>query len=672
MQEKLFGIYLGKVLKHLPHGRCKIYIPSAYPEKYADKPDLLPSAQQAAPLFAGSNAGNGVFSYPNIGATVYCLFVNGDANLPIYFASVLGSENAFGQYSIIKKDLKEENGIQIDSTEAVSDKHLVTSGKTHIKWFEAGKLSAIVEDPIRTICSVDYDSWELANDNISADDKYKSKLSNDNVWKIRDNKLSNIDCQLVLDNDGGTFGQLSTSTHRFNIIDDKDERKQQTKKGTLSIDNWNVMSNDGKIKHGTLSTLQTNIDSPELKQQQKSQVKNLYELMVPGVMNSSVKQTTERKIQNLSVSLTDDTKLTGYSNFCFDYKNNYALTGYHKILTSKISDILTANLTANVQNEFKFEEDGMFNLSSMNKQDMLCVGQIADGDSYSNEDSAEWQEPSYTNVSIMKKSVLSSTLSTHEADSAFQTISSSTSINSGECVDSNISNQILMQHDGCIKHNAHSVIVRSSQSNSSTVDGKVASTQQGSSGWLNSIVAWKLINSDGINIKNQHSLDVFTEQDASVEEQLKSKKLANGSPTVDYSWRKEVNAQKSVFNITVDDKISKNQFASNVNTLAGAVEVTIMNIQTGNNCVITFDSQGKMTVFTTDKLDITTANSVTITTPQTTINGVTTINGATTINSTLHVTSQTTIDADAKIGGKSFLGHMHGNGNNGAPTTPPL
>ncbi len=90
--------------------------------------------------------------------------------------------------------MKEENGIELNAVEPVSDKHLITSGKTHIKWFENGKLSAIVEDPIRTICSVDYDSWEFGNDNISADDKYKSKLSNDNVWKIRDNKLSNIDC----------------------------------------------------------------------------------------------------------------------------------------------------------------------------------------------------------------------------------------------------------------------------------------------------------------------------------------------------------------------------------------------------------------------------------------------------------------------------------------------
>lgn len=94
--------------------------------------------------------------------------------------------------------------------------------------------------------------------------------------------------------------------------------------------------------------------------------------------------------------------------------------------------------------------------------------------------------------------------------------------------------------------------------------------------------------------------------------------------------------------------------------------------ETGSKCVITFDSQGKMKVATTDRLDIVTLSAVTITTPMTTINGTTVINGETTINNTLHVTSETTIDADAKIGGKSFLGHRHGSGHDGRPTDPPI
>jgi uncharacterized protein involved in type VI secretion and phage assembly len=55
------------------------------------------------PQFAGSNNGNGVFSYPNIGSTVICVFANGDQNMPITLGSLLGGMNAFGQYEIIKQ-----------------------------------------------------------------------------------------------------------------------------------------------------------------------------------------------------------------------------------------------------------------------------------------------------------------------------------------------------------------------------------------------------------------------------------------------------------------------------------------------------------------------------------------------------------------------------------------
>lgn len=79
-EKKLFGFYRGKVLKHLSKGFCKIYIPSVYPEKFStqENADFLPSAEQASALFGPSHLGGGVFSYPNIGATVICFFLNGD------------------------------------------------------------------------------------------------------------------------------------------------------------------------------------------------------------------------------------------------------------------------------------------------------------------------------------------------------------------------------------------------------------------------------------------------------------------------------------------------------------------------------------------------------------------------------------------------------------------
>lgn len=71
---KLFGFYRGQVLKHCQQGKCKIWIPSIWPIEWRSNPDLLPSAEQAAPLFGGSFAGNGMFSWPDLGSIVWCFF----------------------------------------------------------------------------------------------------------------------------------------------------------------------------------------------------------------------------------------------------------------------------------------------------------------------------------------------------------------------------------------------------------------------------------------------------------------------------------------------------------------------------------------------------------------------------------------------------------------------
>lgn len=75
---KLGGIYPGQVIQHLKGGKCKIFIPGVYPDRCIDNPETLPDAEQGAPLFGGINKGNGCFSYPNIGAIVWCMFQNGD------------------------------------------------------------------------------------------------------------------------------------------------------------------------------------------------------------------------------------------------------------------------------------------------------------------------------------------------------------------------------------------------------------------------------------------------------------------------------------------------------------------------------------------------------------------------------------------------------------------
>ena len=95
---RLTGFYRGTVLKHLDNGFCKIWIPGVYPDEWNsyENADKLPSAEQASPLSFGANSGSGVFSYPNIGSTVWCFFANDDQNLPVYFAATLGGKEANG------------------------------------------------------------------------------------------------------------------------------------------------------------------------------------------------------------------------------------------------------------------------------------------------------------------------------------------------------------------------------------------------------------------------------------------------------------------------------------------------------------------------------------------------------------------------------------------------
>ena len=55
-----------------------MFIPGVYPIEYKASPEKLPDAEIVAPLIGGNNMGNGVFSYPNVGAIVVCQFMNGD------------------------------------------------------------------------------------------------------------------------------------------------------------------------------------------------------------------------------------------------------------------------------------------------------------------------------------------------------------------------------------------------------------------------------------------------------------------------------------------------------------------------------------------------------------------------------------------------------------------
>ena len=59
-------------------------------------------------MFGGSNDGKGLFSYPSIGAIVWCFFQNGDQNLPVYFAACHGGKAAMQRWDEVRANKTEE------------------------------------------------------------------------------------------------------------------------------------------------------------------------------------------------------------------------------------------------------------------------------------------------------------------------------------------------------------------------------------------------------------------------------------------------------------------------------------------------------------------------------------------------------------------------------------
>lgn len=157
------GFYRGKVLKHLDKGLLKVFIYGVYPQSLEAKADSLPTCEQAAPLFAGTNDGNGMFSYPNIGSTVWCFFQNGDYNFPVAFASTLGGGQAFSEYKIARPKVTEkdvENG-----TDAYV--HKINVKKSNITIWESGRIEIVTFE----------DDSQTNNSKIELDGKGNVKIS---------------------------------------------------------------------------------------------------------------------------------------------------------------------------------------------------------------------------------------------------------------------------------------------------------------------------------------------------------------------------------------------------------------------------------------------------------------------------------------------------------------
>jgi len=83
-------------------------------------------------------------------------------------------------------------------------------------------------------------------------------LSNELQEKVDRNEISNINCQYVFDNDAQVHGELSVSTHWYDIVNTNLSDEQYSAKGQISTDSYFKMNNDGLSKFETLSTYSVN------------------------------------------------------------------------------------------------------------------------------------------------------------------------------------------------------------------------------------------------------------------------------------------------------------------------------------------------------------------------------------------------------------------------------
>lgn len=139
-EQKLFGLYRGKVVRHLNRGMLKVYVPGVHPPEWESQPQYLPDCEQSTPLFAGNANGNGMFSYPNVGAIVLCMFFNGDQNYPVVVGSTLGGGLAANEYQETRPNVTTAT---VDSGDDAYV-HKINSGYSSIKIWESGRLEITI------------------------------------------------------------------------------------------------------------------------------------------------------------------------------------------------------------------------------------------------------------------------------------------------------------------------------------------------------------------------------------------------------------------------------------------------------------------------------------------------------------------------------------------------
>lgn len=615
---RVSGFYRGIVKKHLTHGRCKIYIPSVYSQKYEENPDKLPTAEQASPLFAGVNAGNGCFSYPNIGSIVWCFFENDDANYPVYFAATLGGKNAFGQYDTIKKNATTVNGEE-QEIEEISKKHLITSGKTHVEMFEKGILSAVVENPIRLDCKVKCTDYEKSLNNIELDNS--NTITNDTTKKIAEKQLSNIQCKIVLNNDADQKGLIQEKTHYFEPINIIDISANYAKVGQYELDNQYQMNNEGKIKFDTESNLLTteinmsaNIIDAEIKK-----TENDYTINTPGKIKEHIYLTSILNHTDLSNETTEFTTTLADSNRIANLSTNIEFESYktdiYNLLDIKLRQ--TKNTYHNIHNNFGFSDNG--NYSQYSKYDEYILS--ADKEKYQ---------------IYFKNRNIDSKFNVHpKSTSQLYTLSNYNllDLTSGILYSSKLENKDSMDKNGKFEYesskrifdlnliNGILEILKTHAKQKMNVEGSQSSDlkyyrYQNLKDLYITYTNNKLKRKDNIKDKAESTTTI------------KSKKIINLRKIIDSKYTNNINVTKSFINTSIKDNCAGTECIWQANARNGFIEIKIANNLPGlANAAIRLNRSGTVQIIAPNGLDII---------GNTTITGDTTIIGNTNIFGYLH------------------------------------
>ena len=369
------GLYRGVVVKHLQHGRLKVFVYGVYPEEYINQPDYLPICEQITPLWGGTYQGNGSFSYPNIGSTVFVQFLNDDVNYPVVIGATLGGQNAYHQY----EQIKEQN-------EEISKKHMFTTGMAHFQMHEAGKISSYVQQPFDNNVSIDF-----SNGDISCDVSAKIEQ------KINANEISHIVCQNVLDNELND-GEISSSTHKFIPIKDQiylssaNEFLISTLNGNTQFLNSNIRNNLGETTDSQISSTEINDDIKYVDTQTQSAIiaqikenkteKNISEHNISGInkttLSENINQTANINsingtTQEINVSVlandlqhdnTDIDKLSCNRNICLNEKNKKQKKYIYTNINTKAISTFINDTDNNNTHEFDINLSGKYSLKN--------------------------------------------------------------------------------------------------------------------------------------------------------------------------------------------------------------------------------------------------------------------------------------------------------------------